>query len=149
MAQTTGGMSMKDCSLEYSTNGSSWTDISGFSNSIEPDGGDRKLSETYTMDGDTAIITKGKREPIDLKVRIVYTEGGSDPFEVVRAIHEAGSDFYLRWSPKGGDSTEFMYTSPAGAIQSFPYPGGDTGSSDAIMTEFVLKVPYVTKSVVT
>lgn len=149
MAQTTNGISMKDCKLEGSTNGSTWADISGFAASIETDGGDRQTGEDYTFDGDTAIITKGKREPIDLTAKVVYTEGASDPFEAVRAAYEAGTPYYLRWSPKGGGLSTFQYTTPAGVVTSFPYPGGEAGSADPVMIEFTLKVPYVTKAAVT
>lgn len=148
MTQTTAAVSFRDCEVSISTNGSAWTDISGYANEITPDGGERETDEMYTFDGDTAIITKGKRAPIELKCKFVYTEGVSDPQEVVRAAYEGATDLYLRWSPKGGDTGEFMYTTPAGTVKTAPYPGGEAGSAETTMTEFTLLVPYITKSVV-
>ena len=74
MPQTTGGLSAVNAQVEVSTNGSAWTDISGSSNKVEPSGGERQSGEAYTHDGDVAIITGGKREPIELTLSFVYTE---------------------------------------------------------------------------
>lgn len=148
MAQTTGAISFKANKLEVSTDNTNWNDISGFSNEIEPDGGDRESGEGYTYDGDTAILTLGKRGPFNLKVKVVYTEGASDPQEVVRAAYESGSPLYLRWSPKGGLSGNFRYTTDAGFVISAPYPGGSAKSADPVMTQFTLKCAKVSKTVV-
>ncbi len=148
MAQTEDGMSFADCKVETSTDGSDWTDISGFAASVAVSGGDRQSGETYTFDGDTPIIGGGKREPLEVTVRVVYTEGASDPFEIVRPVYEAKSDFYVRWSPKGGASSEFMFTSDAGIITNAPYPGGESGSGNLVMFEFTLKTPKVAKDAV-
>lgn len=148
MPQTTDGMSFADAKIEISANGTTWTDISGFSNSVEVDGGDRSLGEIFTAEGDTPIITKGKRASMNVKMKIVYTEGASDPQEVVRADYESGTRMYVRWSPKGGGSGAFMYTADPGYIESFSYPVADVGSGDTILTEFSVKVAKITKSVV-
>jgi len=146
--QTTGGFSFKEVEVGISTNGSSWTDISGFAAGVSAGGGDRQTGEVYTFDGDTAIITSGKREPLEVTVKAVYTEGGSDPFEVIRAAYEAGSSLYVRWSPKGGDASEFMFTSAVGVVTNAPYPVGESGSGDPTMFEFTVKVASITKSVI-
>ncbi len=148
MAQTTGAISFKDVKVEISPDNSVWTDISGFASTITVDGGERATGVKYTFDGDTAILRSAKRGPLTITTNIAYTEGASDPTEVIRAIYEAGSDFYERWSPKGGDSTEFLYTSDAGVVKSPLYPSGDAESGDPVMVDFVLETPKVTKSAV-
>lgn len=148
MAQTTGALSWRNSKVEISSNGSDWTDISGFENAIEGAEQARMTGEAYTSDGDTAVITAGKREPMELTCTFLYTEGGSDPFEVVRALFEAGTKMYMRWSPLGGASTTFMYTTPAAFISNFVYPQGEAGSADPVPGGFTLKVPSITKSVV-
>lgn len=139
---------MKNCKLETSANGTSWTDISSSANSVTVDGGERMTEDLYTFGVDVATLTTGPREPLEVTVRLVYSEGSSDPFETVRAAYEAGSSFYVRWSPKGGATGEFQYTTDAGVVTSFTYPGGESGSAEAIMCEFVLRTPKVTKSAV-
>ncbi|MBU0599051.1 hypothetical protein KKF61_08780 [Patescibacteria group bacterium] len=148
MAQTTAAPSFKDCTVETSPDNSNWTDISGFASTVSVDGGERATGVKYTFDGDTAILRSSKRGPLTVTVNIAYTEGASDPTEVIRAIYEAGSDFYVRWSPKGGQSTEFLYTTAAGVVKSPLYPGGEAESGDPVMVDFVLETPFVTKSAV-
>jgi hypothetical protein len=123
--------------------------MSGFSNRIAPGGGDRQTDEVFTMDGDVPIIKAGKRKSINLKVAAVYTEGGSDPFEIVRAAYEAASDFYLRWAPKGNTTGNFLFTSTAGIVTSAPYPEvADIESGKALLVQFGVMVASVVKSVV-
>ena len=148
MAQTTGAIGFGDCKIETSPNDSDWTDVSGFSSTVALDGGERATGMKFTFDGDTAILRRGKRNPLTVTVNLAYTEGGSDPVEVIRAIYEAGSDFYVRWSPKGGDSTEFLYTTGVGTVKQPVYPFGDAESPDPVMVDLVLETPVVTKSAV-
>jgi len=148
MAQTADGMSFKNCKLEISTDGTNWTDISGFSNSIDIGGGGRQTGEAYTFDGDKAIIAIGKREPVEVTVSIVYTEGVTDPFETVYTAYESGSTLYVRWSPAGGTSGDFQYTTDPGVVASCGYPKGEAGSGDPVLVEFTVKTASVTKSTV-
>jgi len=148
MAQTTGGISFKSNKIEISTNGTTWADISGFANSVSVDGGDRQTGEAYTYDGDTAIIAIGKREPVEVTVRVVYTEGTGDPFETVRAAYEGGTNLYVRWSPKGGTAGNFQFATGAGYVTAFGYPVGEAGSGDPVLVEFTVMAASITKSAV-
>jgi len=150
MTQITGGFSTADAKIEISANGSSWTDISGSTASVGEAEQARKTGSKYTHSGDTAIVTAGKREPFEIPVAIVYTEGTGDPFEVLRAAFEAagGTAYYFRWSPKGGAGGEFQYATPAAIISGFTYPGTDAESGEPSMCGFKILTPYVTKSVV-
>lgn len=148
MAQTQNAITFANCKVEISTDGSTWTDISGFATSVSLSGGDRQTGTAFTFDGDTAIVKGGKREPLEVEVNIVYTEGVSDPFETVRAAYEAGSALYVRWSPKGGASGDFLFTSDAGIVTNPIYPTGEAGSGDPAAVSFTLLTPKVTKSTV-
>lgn len=146
MAQTTTALSWKDADLFYSTNGSSWTEFSGFASQVSIGGGDRQSGSKFTFDGDTAIITRGKREPIEVTVSVVYTEGASDIFEIVRAAYENGTDLYVRWLPKGNTTGNFQFSTSAGIAKSVPYPVGEAGSGDPAGIEFTVMVASVTKA---
>lgn len=148
MAQTTAAISFKDVKLEGSPNNSDWTDYSGFASSVTVDGGERATGVKYTFDGDTAILRSAKRGPLIVTVNIAYTEGAAGPTEVIRAIYEAGSEYYLRFSPKGGDQAEFLYTTAAGVVKNPLYPGGEAESPDPTMVDIVLETPSITKSAV-
>ncbi len=147
MAQTTGGISSKDYKIESSPDGSAWTDRSGFGLKIDPSGGDRDTGSVKTFDGDKPIQGRGKRNLIMVACEMVYTEGASDFYEIVRAAYEAGSDFYLRWSPKGGQTGEFVHTTDVGVVKNFKYPAGDASNGNPVVVPFGLETTGITKSV--
>lgn len=147
MPQTTSAISFKDCKIEFSSNGSSWTDASGFSNKVEVGGGERAFGEFFTALGDTPILTIGKRSTFEITMNAVYTEGGAEPSEMVRAAYENASAFYVRWSPKGGTTGNFVFTSGVGYVLSPTYPGGDASTPDVVVIEFTLRTLSITKSV--
>lgn len=148
MAQTTEYYSWKDCEVRLSTDdfSASNVDVSGFSNNVEISGGERASGAAYTADGDTPIITRGKRGPITVTMRFIYTETASQPYKLANAAYENGSDLYARWSPRGNDSGELVYTTGAGIVKNPVYPTGDSASGDAIITEIVLEVPEIAES---
>jgi hypothetical protein len=148
MAQTTGALSAKNAVIEVSTNGSSWTDISGFANKVDPGDQTREVGDAYTFDGDTAIITAGKRKPLDLKCSVLYTEGASDPFETVRTAYEAGTALYLRFTPKAATTGNFRFTSDTGLVTKFGYPPLEPEKGEPIVIDFTLETPKVTKALI-
>lgn len=150
MAQTTGAMNSTGGKVELSTDGvPNYTDISGFINMVDPGQGVRQTGMIYTADGDRPIIGGGKREVLQVVVNIAYTEGGSDPFTVVLGVFEAGDeDIQIRWSPAGGDSTEYQYETDQGIITNFTYPNVDPGSPAPIILSFTLETAQYTQSAV-
>lgn len=147
MAQITGADSARNAKIEISLNGSSWTDISGAANTLNVTGGARQTGETYTFDGDNPIVTVGKSTPVDIACTFVYTEGGSDAFVTLLTPWENGSDVYIRWWPRGGQTGEFGYTSGPGKLSAFSYPNVDAGSATPTMGGFTLHSVKPTKSV--
>lgn len=147
MAQVTGATAAISGKLEISTDGTTYTDISGATTTVAISGGGRTVGETYTLDGDTPLVTVGKSQPLDLTVTCVYTEGGSDVFEVMRVPWESGGDIWVRWAPKGGQTGEFVFTAGPGKVSNFNYPPMDATSGNPIMTGFVYHGPRPTKSV--
>lgn len=144
MAQTTAAMSAKDMYVAFGTNGTVWTEASGYAVAVEVDGGDRAIGEAYTFDGDYPIIKAGKRAGITVKVRGVYTETATHLFTIAKTAYEAGSAFYVRWSPGGGDAGDLGYTTPSGIVTNCLYPEGASDSADPILFEVDVVVPYVT-----
>jgi hypothetical protein len=72
MAQTTTQVSAVDAKVEVSANGSAWTDISGTANKIDLSAQDRNVGAAFTFEGDGAVLTYGKRQPIDVTVTALY-----------------------------------------------------------------------------
>lgn len=148
MAQTTSATSARAAVFEFGTNGSSWTDGSGYSQAVEIDGGERATEETLTFDGDTPIITFGKREGLKLKATIIYTEGASEFVEVARAAYENSTDLYFRWTVKAATTGNFRYTSAAGKVKTPTYPSVDGSSAEAVKIECEIHVASVTKAAI-
>lgn len=148
MTQTTGGMSPTNMYVGISADNSSWTDVSGYANSVEIDGGERQTGNVFTFDGDTAIIKAGKRDPITVTVRGVYTEASAQFYDKVMAAYIAGSSFYVRWSPGGGDSGDLGYTTSEGIVKNAPYPAGATDDAAPILVELVLECSSITEAAI-
>lgn len=150
MAQTTGAMNTVGGQVELSTDGvPTWTDISGFLNMVDPGEGVRQTGSIFTADGDTPIVGAGKREMLSIVVNIAYTEGASDPWETVRGVYEAGDiDIQVRWSPNGGASGDFQFTTAQGHISSLQYPGVDPNTAAPSVLSFTLATPSYTKAVI-
>ena len=149
-AQTTAKVSMAAGMVEVGTNGSDWSEISGQAQSIEVPAQVRKSGEAYTFTGDTALVAGGKREPVEVTVKILYTEEAAEAFEIARAEFEAddGDDFYVRWTPSGGAAADFVFSTGAGELVSFEYPPMDASSGDPILCSFTVKCAAITKSAV-
>jgi len=143
-----GEMSFAKTKVEISTNGTTWTDISGAATAVSVSGGDRQTGEAYPLNADVAVITTGKRDPIEVTVKALYTEGTSDAYETVRGAYEGGTSLYVRWSPAGGGTGKFQYATDAGIVTNAVYPTGESSGGDPVMFEFTVKTPKVTKSVV-
>lgn len=147
--QTANAISQSDCKIEISANGTAWTDISGETASVDPGEQTRQSGVIFTHAGDTAIVTGGKREPIDITIKFVYTEQNTEAAEVLRAIHEAvGGAIYVRYSPKNGATGAAQFTSDKGVLTSYTYPATDAGEGKAVMGGIKVKTPKLTRSLI-
>jgi ABC-type glycerol-3-phosphate transport system substrate-binding protein len=142
-----GEISFYKAKVEVSTNGTTWTDISAAATAVEVKGGDRKTGEAYSYSLDYPVITQGKREPINVTVKALYTEGTSEAFETARTAYEAGTSLYVRWSPKGGSTGSFQFVTDPGIVTSLVYPAGEAEKGDPLLCEFTVETAKITKSV--
>lgn len=148
MPQTTGAASRANFKVEVSINGSDWTDISGQSTNVTPSGGEQLIGEQQTADGDAPIVVpSNKVEATELEISIVYTETGSEAFDIVGDRYR-GSDktIYLRYAPKGGAQANkrFFGANAAGNAMACPIvaclpPETDAGSGDVLMATFSVR----------
>ena len=150
MAQTTAQVSMGCGKLVVSDDGVTYTDISGVSQSLEGTEQTKMSGEVYTLEGNGPLIGGGKFEPLEITVNIVYTETDAEGYELVREIFEtAGCDveFYLRWSPRGGNAGDEVLTTGNSRLTSFTYQPMDASAGGPIMAGFSLKAGYVTTTI--
>lgn len=143
MAQTTSGVSGRALYVAIATN-TAYTAISGLAASVEVDGGERNMGETFTAEGDTPIVTPGKRAALNVKVKAVYTEATAEAYQLVKTAYEAASALYVRWAPKGATTGYEQYTTAQGVVTNPPYQGvADVGDGSALMVEFSVMVPSI------
>jgi len=130
--------------------GSNWVDISGFANSVSVDGGERAIGEFFTAEGDTPIVTSGKRGLLEITIKAVYTEDAADaPYIMAQTAYDNHTNLRVRWSPKGGNIGDFRFTADDAPIIGPVFPQGSADSADAIPIEIKLKTLGVTKATIT
>lgn len=140
MAQTDDGLSLVDADVSISTDGTSYTDISGFASSVRNSGGQRATGERQTFDGDAPIITPGKRGSTTFTVSTVYTEGATDPYAVVRGYHRSKTPVYLKVAPKGTTAGNYQIVTSPGYVLTCPPPSGEAANGETAMFDWQLKV---------
>ena len=133
MAQTTGGMSFRNAVIEISTDGTTWTDISGVANKIKVKGPERKSGSAHTASGDKPIVTVGKLEQVEVEMDIVYSEVTTEAYNVLEGYLQNATGVKVRWAPKGTATGNFRYTTDTGYITELPPPAGDFDKADPVM----------------
>lgn len=149
MAQITGALSARNAVLEFSLDAIAWTDVSGASNLIEWDDGERMHEGTQTFEGDTSILTVGKRELATVKIRAVYTQGATDLPKVANDAYRNASPLYLRWAPFGDEVGKTRYVTTAGQVIKPVHPSKiDVTSAEALVSELELVCADITSETV-
>lgn len=142
MTQTTKGIAFTKAQVWISDDAkTSWFNISGEGAAVAPGGGERSVGEQNTFDGALPIVKGGDRAKTTLAVRFVYHETGDPgPFDVLRIVHEsATASLWVQYSPSGAPAGEtFFWFSADGILTNLTYPGGEAGSGDPILCEFVV-----------
>ena len=155
MAQTTGALPSSEFTVEVSTDGVTWIDISGTASVVEESEQARKSGEAYTATGKGPVLVTGKLEAMETKISSVYTEEEGEAFEVMHAIHIGTGQAYFRYATQGGAVGANMFTACGDDLSAIPipligftYPGVDASSGDPIMNSFTVKPPAFAKSTI-
>ena len=124
---------------------SSWTNISGSSNSITGTTQTKQVGEEFTFDGTGPIVEIGKVNAFDLTVRIVFTNQATEAYRLVRDKFNEGEcagKICLRWIPGGAVGNDGFETNYA-PISSFDWPEMDSAAAGPVMASFVLRVSEI------
>lgn len=158
MAQTTVAFPQSGYKVEISTDGTAWKDVSGVGANVEVAGGEQQVGEQMTATGEYALVVAGNKiAPYDITIRSVYTEDANETFVLAYTQYE-GTDkqIYARWSPAGGGSGKFQFTtSITGAaaakvpIVSCTPPNQDASDGAPALFALVLKSPALFKATIT
>lgn len=143
MAQTTGAYTGAAATVSIYVS-AAYVDISGSSQSIDVTTATVVTGDAYTFDGNFAITTVGKYEPVEVKVNILYTETAAEAFQYVRALFEARTATQLKWLPGGAASGSDQYeTKTVGYVTAMDYPPIDASSAGPVMVSFTVRAPGI------
>ncbi|CAB4128032.1 hypothetical protein UFOVP107_4 [uncultured Caudovirales phage] len=145
MAQTTGAMSGAAATISYQSGGTgSYTDISGSSQSVDVVTLTKMTGEAYTFDGSYAVLTVGKNEPLEVAVKVLYTETTTEAYSIMLSAFENGTLISLKWIPNGTTAGADTYTTSVGQITAIDLPAIDASSAGPVMASFTLRCASIT-----
>jgi hypothetical protein len=150
MAQATDGITFQDVDVFYSTNGSSWTEVSGETNQVTTSGFERPQTETATFESGTSgpIVKVGSKGSGTVTVRALYRENASALYKIALDAWNNNTDLYYRWTPKGTSGGNYRFTTGAGRVLAQPLPTGEAASGDVLVIEIGVSVGAVTQDTV-
>ncbi len=127
--------------IGYSEDGSTnWSSLGAYAGNIKVSGGDLKTGEFYSFEDAYPEIVAGQFEVTNVQVRLLYTEGTTEPYAKLRAHHDDRSDVYLRWS-YGPGTTHYWRTK--GPVVSCPLPDSDAASADPLAVEVIQRTAQI------
>jgi hypothetical protein len=103
------------------------------------------VAEEYTFDGDYALVEPGKIEPLDLVIRIVFTNVATEAYRIARDAFKddpCNEKICVRWIPSGtvgGDGFQTNYA----PITNFEWPPVDAATAGPVMTSFTVRVSSI------
>ncbi len=148
MAQTTTYISW-NAKLEFSSNGSAWTDVSGSTTDVNDSGGDIASNKIFTNNTATPIVGYGRKDEHKITANIVYTKTAGEAWALLKAAYDGDTDAYFRWSPAGGAVGDKRYTSSKGRITKLPNPSGKQEDSTPVQITVELTCASVAEDTVT
>jgi hypothetical protein len=150
--QTTTAINVVDAVVELSTNGTSWTNVSGSTNKVEISPQTADSGMAASLEGQYKIVRAGKYNPVDITVTILFTETAAEAYAILHGQKEvAGRPLYLRYTPGGYDGVYRWYTADsngakaAARIVEFPYPGADAENAGPHLVVFKLQAITLTR----
>lgn len=146
MAATTGAITFRNCVVEFSTNGSSWTAVSGSVGKVAMSGFDVDTGNAHVFDGSTPLLGRGKRKVGKVTVDAIYTEVASEAWDMANTAYTNDSDLYMRITPKGATTGNKRYTTSAGIVTSAPIPDGDADKGDITKVQLTIECATYTVS---
>ncbi len=136
---------MKNCKVEFSADASTWVDISDEANSVAMSGFELETEATPVFGEAKKVQTVGGFAIGTVTIRSMYAETTGGAWGLAHIAHTNRTALYVRWSPRGGTTGQYRFTSDAGYVKSPVWPVGEDGAA-AIMPEVVIETPFVTQT---
>lgn len=156
MPQTATAQNTVNAVVEVSTDGATWTNISGSTNKVDVTPQTVDSGMAATLEGDFKIVTSGKKNPVEATVTILYTETAGEAMAILEGQRSvAGNPLYFRYTPGGYNGT-YRYkaasstgnTVPA-RITEFPVVGVDASEGGPTLVTFKIQATQFVREAAT
>jgi hypothetical protein len=156
MPQTSTAMNTVNAVVELSTDGTTWTNISGSTNKVDVSPVTVDSGMAATLEGDFKIVTSGKINPVEATVTCLYTETASEAAAILESRRSTRPPtIYFRYTP-GGSNGEYRYkaanstgNTAAARITEFPSVSVDAGNGGPQMITFKLQATQFVREAAT
>jgi hypothetical protein len=156
MPQTILAINTVDAVVEISTNGTSWTNISGSTNKVEVTPQTVDSGMAATLEGAFKIVRSGKINPVEVTVTCLYTESATEAASILEGQRAVpGFPLYFRYTP-GGYNGDYRYKSAnsngqttAARITEFPQVGASAEEAGPAMITFKLQATQLVREAAT
>ena len=146
MPQTSTAMNAVDAVVEVSTDGTTWTNISGSTNKVDVSPQTVDSGEAATFEGDFYLVTSGKKHPVEATVTILYSETAGEAAAILEGqFNVQANPLYFRYTP-GGYNGNYRFkaanstgnTAPARIVE-FPRVSVDAAAGGPQMMTFKIR----------
>jgi len=139
MAQVTAQTAGATFYAAVSTDGSSFTDISGAATMVEPQTAERKHGEGWTGEGDIPVLTYGKREPQMWELMVIYTKTAGQAYKLLHSAFYNNTRLDLRYCEEGNTTGNDRFTTSAGRVVELDFPKAEASEADPVVCKAVFK----------
>jgi hypothetical protein len=126
-------ITMADCYVEadLTPSSSSYAVVQSWTTDVAVSGEGIPTTSTKPF-GNPPIVFTGTKDPAQVVLTIVYTEGSTDPYRNFRTLFESGNNnpCDVRWMPSGSGTGNLIFTTSGGKLTACPPPTG-SGSADS------------------
>lgn len=156
MPQSTTVINTVDAVVEVSTDGATWSNISGSTTKVKVTPQKRQIGAARTLEGQFPIVRAGKYEPVEIEVTLVYSETAAEGYALLYAQKQvAGGAWYFRYTPGGSNGDYRWYAgdssgnkAPARIIE-FPYVDADADFPGPQMVVFKMQATQLVREAAT
>jgi hypothetical protein len=154
--QTATAQNTVNAVVEVSTDGTTWTNISGSTNKVDVAPQTVDSGEAATFEGDFMIVTSGKKHPVEATVTILYTETSGEAAAILEGQRSvAGNPLYFRYTPGGYNGT-YRYkaatstgNTAAARITEFPTVSVDAAAGGPQLMTFKIRATQFVREAAT
>lgn len=151
MAQVTGGTTAANFYAAVSTDGSSYTDVSGAATLVEPKAVTRKHGEAYTGGSeDYPAKAYGKLEAQEWELTVIYTKTANEPYDLLHDAINGNTRLNLRYCPEGNTQNNERFTLSGTMVRvvELDFPTADGSEENPVVCKAVFAGPTYTRDTV-